>query len=252
MNNIHKYRRHIILFSLALLTILVLLKVIKGFVPDKNYATPQNNEYAIMKQDKDLITQIQQQILDADLAYAGQFRNKTNLTMYSAKKLAILTCMDSRIDPAKIAGLTEGDAFVIRNAGGRASDDAIRSLIVSSKLLGTNAWFVIQHTNCGMETFTDEIMRNLLKDNLETAVKDSNGTWSNQSTEKNGSTEALFINWLTINNSLENAIVEDVRRIRNHPLVDKKIPIYAYIFDVHTGILMPVARAMILGAAKKE
>ena len=70
--------------------------------------------------------------------------------------------MDARLDPAKYAGLAEGDAHVIRNAGGRASDDAIRSLVISYKLLGTREWFVIHHTNCGMEFFTDEVMRGLL------------------------------------------------------------------------------------------
>ena len=71
---------------------------------------------------------------------------------------AILTCMDARLDPAKYAGLSEGDAHVIRNAGGRASDDAIRSLVISHKLLGTNEWFVIHHTGCGMEYFTNDVM----------------------------------------------------------------------------------------------
>ena len=72
--------------------------------------------------------------------------------------------------PAKYAGLSEGDAHVIRNAGGRASDDAIRSLVISYKLLGTKEWFVIHHTNCGMEFFTDEVIRGLLANSLETAA----------------------------------------------------------------------------------
>ena len=78
--------------------------------------------------------------------------------------------MDARLDPAKYAGLSEGDAHVIRNAGGRASDDAIRSLVISYKLLGTREWFVIHHTDCGMEFFTDEVMRDLLASSLETAA----------------------------------------------------------------------------------
>src|SRR5256886_11905500 len=77
--------------------------------------------------------------------------------------------MDARLDPAKYAGLSEGDAHVIRNAGGRASDDALRSLVISYKLLGTNEFFVIHHTDCGMLFFTDEVMRNLLASSLETA-----------------------------------------------------------------------------------
>src|SRR5690242_20330292 len=99
-----------------------------------------------------------------------------------------LTCMDARLDPAKFAGLAEGDAHVIRNAGGRASDDAIRSLVISYKLLGTREWFVIHHTDCGMETFTDEIIRGLLSRSLETASVDSSG-W-HDSGEGPGSTEA--------------------------------------------------------------
>ena len=81
-----------------------------------------------------------------------------------ARGFAILTCMDARLDPAKYAGLSEGDAHVIRNAGGRASDDAIRSLVISHKLLGTREWFVIHHTNCGMELFTDDVIGDLLDD----------------------------------------------------------------------------------------
>ena len=90
--------------------------------------------------------------------------------MPPARRFAILTCMDARLDPAKYAGLAEGDAHVIRNAGGRASDDAIRSLVISYKLLGTREWFVIHHTNCGMEIFTDEIMGDLLSASLRTAA----------------------------------------------------------------------------------
>src|ERR1700687_3039333 len=92
-----------------------------------------------------------------------------------ARGFAILTCMDARLDPAKYAGLMKGDVHVIRNAGGRASDDAIRSLVISYKLLGTLEWFVIHHTDCGMETFTDEIIRGLLSRSLEQAVIDSEG-----------------------------------------------------------------------------
>jgi carbonic anhydrase len=83
--------------------------------------------------------------------------------------------MDARLDPAKFAGLSEGDAHVIRNAGGRASDDAIRSLVISYKLLGTEEFFVIHHTDCGMALFSDEIIRSLLEKSLETAVIDENG-----------------------------------------------------------------------------
>ena len=101
---------------------------------------------------------ISEEVLKANDSYAKNFA-LGDLPMPPARKLAILTCMDARLDPAKLAGLSEGDAHVIRNAGGRASEDAIRSLVISYKLLGTREWIVIHHTDCGMETFSDEVMR---------------------------------------------------------------------------------------------
>ena len=95
------------------------------------------------------------EVIAANKKYASNFGAKKDLALPPARRFAILTCMDARLDPAKYAGLSEGDAHVIRNAGGRASDDAIRSLVISHKLLGTREWFVIHHTNCGMELFTD-------------------------------------------------------------------------------------------------
>ena len=105
------------------------------------------------------MTKVLHEVLAANDAYAAAFGDKGKLPLPPARHFAILTCMDARLDPAKYAGLQEGDAHVIRNAGGRASDDAIRSLVISHKLLGTNAWFVIHHTNCGMELLTDEIIQ---------------------------------------------------------------------------------------------
>src|SRR3979490_1951325 len=99
--------------------------------------------------------------------YAENFRDKGNLPLPPSRHFAILTCMDARLDRARYAGLAEGDAHVIRNAGGRASDDAIRSLVISYKLLGTQEWFVVHHTDCGMETFTAEIIRDLLASSLQ-------------------------------------------------------------------------------------
>ena len=112
---------------------------------------------------------IRDEVLGANREYAASFGAKSELALPPARHFAILTCMDARLDPAKYAGLAEGDAHVIRNAGGRASDDAIRSLVISYKLLGTNEWFVVHHTNCGMEYFTDGVMRGLLASSLETA-----------------------------------------------------------------------------------
>ncbi len=154
--------------------------------------------------------------------------------------------MDARLDPAKFAGLAEGDAHVIRNAGGRVSDDAIRSLVISYKLLGTREWFVVHHTNCGMETFTDEVMRALLATSLETAALDEKG-WRDQGRGP-GTTEAEFIDWLTIRDQTA-SVVADVRRIRTHRLVPKTIPIYGYVYEVTTGRLVEVPAATQLGRA---
>src|SRR5882724_10168770 len=115
------------------------------------------------------MTKILDEVLAANAKYAENFGDKGNLPLPPSRRFAILTCMDARLDPAKYAGLAEGDAHVIRNAGGRASEDAIRSLIISYKLLGTQEWFVVHHSECGMEFFTDELMGDLLEQSLETA-----------------------------------------------------------------------------------
>src|SRR5882762_6827926 len=113
------------------------------------------------------------EVLKANAGYAATFGAKGKLTIPPARHFAILTCMDARLDPAKYAGLVEGDAHVIRNAGGRATDDAIRSLVISYKLLGTNEWFVIHHSDCGMQLFDDEVIGSLLENSLETASIDT-------------------------------------------------------------------------------
>ena len=186
------------------------------------------------------MSQIRDEVLAANADYVSQFGDKGRLPMPPGRHFAILTCMDARLDPAKYAGLAEGDAHVIRNAGGRASDDAIRSLVISYKLLGTREWFVVHHTDCGMETFSDDIMRSLLASSLKTATVDAAG-W-HDSGNGPGSTEAKYIDWLTISDN-EQSVVEDVQRIRNHPLVPNDIPIYGYIYDVKTGKLVEVRAA---------
>lgn len=187
------------------------------------------------------------EVLAANDAYASDFGDKSSLALPPARRFAILTCMDARLDPAKYAGLSEGDAHVIRNAGGRASDDAIRSLVISYKLLGTAEWFVIHHTDCGMEFFTNDVMAGLLESSLETASLGADGF--TDIGKGPGSTEGRYINWLTIAHA-ENSVVEDVSRIRNHPLVPKNIPIYGYIYNVHTGRLIEIPAATEAGAAK--
>jgi carbonic anhydrase len=186
------------------------------------------------------------EVLSANEEYAASFGEKSELALPPARGFAILTCMDARLDPAKYAGLSEGDAHVIRNAGGRASDDAIRSLVISYKLLGTQEWFVIHHTECGMEFFDDEKMREILGHSLETAELASDGFRDVGSGP--GSSEARYIDWLTISDPQE-AVAEDVARIRAHPLVPSRIPIYGYLYDVKTGRLVEVPGATAAGRA---
>ncbi len=189
---------------------------------------------------------VRDEVLRANEAYANSFGDRGSLALPPARRFAVLTCMDARLDPAKYAGLSEGDAHVIRNAGGRASDDAIRSLVISYKLLGTAEWFVIHHTDCGMEFFTDAVIRDLLAASLDTAELGPDGFRDVGAGP--GSPEANYIDWLTIADQTA-SVVEDVARIRAHPLVPARIPIYGYLYDVTTGRLIEVPEATAAGQA---
>jgi carbonic anhydrase len=192
------------------------------------------------------MSQILSEVLAANRNYSASFGEKGKLALPPARGFAILTCMDARLDPAKYAGLAEGDAHVIRNAGGRASDDAIRSLVISYKLLGTREFFVIHHTNCGMEFFSNEVMRGLLASSLETAELTPGGF--RDVGRGPGSSAGEYIEWLTIRDQSQ-AVIDDVERIRNHPLVPKSIPIYGFVYDVHSGKLIEVEGAQDAGKA---
>ncbi|MBY0563030.1 MAG: carbonic anhydrase [Hyphomonadaceae bacterium] len=182
-------------------------------------------------------SQIHDEVVAANAAYAADFGDKGALALPPARGFAILTCMDARLDPAKYAGLAEGDAHVIRNAGGRASDDAIRSLVISHKLLGTKEWFVIHHTDCGMELFDGPTMATLLETSLATAQFDGK-TWRNTE-NAGGSKEGWHVAWLTFKD-LAQSVRDDVARIREHPLTPKDIPVHGFIYDVKTGRLIAV------------
>jgi carbonic anhydrase len=127
--------------------------------------------------------------------------------------------MDARLDPAKFLGLEEGDAHVIRNAGGRASDDAIRSLVISQQLLGTREVVVIHHTDCGMLTFTNEQLRDKIRQGL--------------------GADASQIDFLPFRD-LEDSVRRDVETVRNSPLIPKDIPVSGFIYDVRNGRLLEV------------
>lgn len=193
------------------------------------------------------MSKVLDKVLAANANYAADFGDKGNIPMPPGRSFAILTCMDARLDPAKYAGLAEGDAHVIRNAGGRASDDAIRSLVISYKLLGTKEWFVIHHTDCGMETFNSEIMGNLLASSLKTASVDESG-W-HDSGKGPGTADGKFIQWLTISDQAQ-SVTEDVERIRSNSMVPADIPIYGYIYDCKTGRLIEVPEATESGKAR--
>src|SRR5437763_16890126 len=155
-----------------------------------------------------------QRFIERNKAFAAKFRHGDK-AMPPAQHLAVLTCMDARIHPEAALGLDVGDAHMIRNAGGRASDDAIRSLIISTHLLGTREFAVIHHTDCGMLTFTNDDMVQKLGD------------------------EASAIDFLPFAD-LEASVEEDVDRIRQHPLVPDDISVAGYIYDVKTGKLQEV------------
>lgn len=192
------------------------------------------------------MSKVLSEVLNANANYAAEFGDKAGLAMPPARRFAVLTCMDARLDPAKYAGLAEGDAHVIRNAGGRATEDAIRSLVISYKLLGTREFFVVHHSECGMQFFTNEVIRGLLDSSLETAELTPQGF--KDVGKGPGSREGEYIEWLAVKDAKQ-AVLDDVARIRNHPLIPKSIPVYGYIYDVKTGRLNEVAGASDIGAA---
>ena len=181
-------------------------------------------------------------IIEANTHYSKSF-SQSELQPQPTRHISILTCMDSRMDPYKFAGLLDGEAHIIRNAGGRATEDAIRSLIISHKFLGTLDWFVIHHTDCGMTLVTDEAIGDLLEHDLETAVH--NGIcWVNperQQSEntKPGSSLGKNIEWHTFTD-LRESVLNDMNLIRNHELVPNHIKIHGFIFDVKSGRLSAV------------
>jgi carbonic anhydrase len=180
------------------------------------------------------------EVLAANEAYAAGFGDRGSLAIPPARGFGILTCMDARLDPAKFAGLAEGDAHIVRNAGGRASDDAIRSIVISHKLLGTVDWFVIHHTGCGMLLFTNEVMGDLLAQSLETVEIGPDGFRDVGAGP--GSDEGKNVDWLTFGD-LEQSVVDDVQTIRGHSLVSPRIRLHGYVYDVETGKLNEVAGA---------
>lgn len=157
-------------------------------------------------------------LIHANEEFAQGF-DKGDLPAPPARQVAVLTCMDARLHPERFLGLDIGDAHVIRNAGGRASDDAIRSLIISSHLLGTNEYLVIHHTDCGMLSFSNEQLQRRL-------------------TEGTGQ-DASHIDFLPFTD-LEQSVRDDVERIRQSPFIPDGVTVRGFIYDVRSGRLSPV------------
>lgn len=149
--------------------------------------------------------------------YAAQF-DRSGLPMPPGRRLAVLACMDARVDPARALGLAEGDAHVIRNAGGVATDDALRSLVISNRLLGTDTVYVIGHTQCGMISFTnEELYAQLEREGVHARWLD-------------------FLPFTEIKASVEASVV----RLRETPLLPDDYRVEGFVFDVHTAQLEPV------------
>ncbi len=150
------------------------------------------------------------ELLSANADYAAAFE-KGHLPMPPSRRFAVVTCMDARLDPAKFLNLGEGDAHVIRNAGGLVTDDALRSLVISHNLLGTEEAFVIAHTDCGMLTFQDEALQEQL------------------------GTDMAFHAF----HDLEESVRESVRRVRESPHTTNAV--HGFVYEVETGRLREVA-----------
>jgi carbonic anhydrase len=162
------------------------------------------------------------EVLKSNEDYARNFTSGS-LPVPPARKLAVLACMDARLVISRMLGLKEGDAHVIRNAGGILDDDALRSLIISHYLLGTQEFMLIHHTDCGMLTFKD--------DDLQAKLRKETGAAA--------ISPARFYSFT----DLQGDVREQIAKLRSHPWIPKSIPIRGFVFDVKTGILREVSAA---------
>ena len=178
-------------------------------------------------------------IIESNKNYASKFSGLSDSGKPNMR-LAILTCMDCRINPYSICDLTEGDVHIVRNAGARVTEDAIRSLVISHKFMETTTWCIIHHTQCGMHALSEHLISDLLKDDLESA-EFADGEWKNpiRKSSKNtkpGSTYGEHVHWFTFEEQ-EETLLADISVLRNHPLVPSHIDIFGFIFDIDTGNL---------------
>jgi len=157
------------------------------------------------------------ELLANNEAYAGSF-DKGDLPLPPGKKIAVIACMDARLNVYGALGLTEGDAHVIRNAGGVVTDDEIRSLAISQRLLGTEEIILIHHTDCGMLTFTDDQFKHSIQE--ETGIKPE---WAAESFS-----------------DPEADVRQSIARIKASPFIPRKDSVRGFIYDVETGRLREV------------
>ncbi|HSA91698.1 MAG TPA: carbonic anhydrase [Terriglobales bacterium] len=162
------------------------------------------------------------EVLEANRRYAERFQ-LGHLAMPPARKLAVVACMDARLTVEEALGLHTGDAHIIRNAGGIVTEDALRSLIISHHLLGTQEFVVINHTDCGMLSFQDEDLRQRLH-------------------RETGALAAVPARFFAFGD-LEDNLREQLLKIQSHPWVPRHIPVRGFIFDVKTGRLREVKAA---------
>jgi carbonic anhydrase len=163
-----------------------------------------------------------EELIEANRAFAAGF-DRGDLEIPPAKPVVVLTCLDARLDPARMLGLDLGDAHVIRNAGGRATDDAIRSLLISSWLLGTREFLVIHHTDCGMTKFTDDVLVGMIKEQTGEDVSDRE-----------------FLSFSDVDASLR----EDVDAIRAEARVlPDGVSVSGHVYDVRTGEIREIVAA---------
>lgn len=186
------------------------------------------------------------QILEANKEYAATYGAKAELGANPERKMAVIACMDSRVDPAKALGLTEGDSHVIRNAGGRVSDDAIRSALASALTMGSKEIHVMPHTSCGMSYLNNDLVGEKA---LATLVK--------AGVEEDVAKKTLEANprdWMFIDHE-EDTLLADVQKfvdLREKGLLPKDVAIYGHSYDVHTGRVIENPKATKLGAVALE
>ncbi len=185
-----------------------------------------------------------QAIQQADQIYANNFTDG-NLPEEASKHFVILTCMDARIDPNDFAGLHPGEAYILRNGGGRVTSDMIRSLLLVTRLFGVDEYFVIHHTDCGLEKFDDSDIRELLRTNLGPCTPQQSCGRDDHNRDKSGNADNLHFYSFP---NLKQSVIDDVRLLRNNPLISKKVRIYGYIYRVSNGKLEEVEEASRIGA----